>query len=46
MPEISVVIPAYNEELRLPATLSSVHSYMSELADKERSFEILVVDDG
>ncbi|MBK9144308.1 MAG: glycosyltransferase family 2 protein [Candidatus Melainabacteria bacterium] len=43
MPEITVVIPAYNEELRLPATLSSVHAYMSA---QKRSFEILVVDDG
>lgn len=44
MLEISVVIPAYNEELRLPATLSSVHAYLAER--ETRSFEILVVDDG
>ncbi|HEY9785937.1 MAG TPA: dolichyl-phosphate beta-glucosyltransferase, partial [Candidatus Obscuribacterales bacterium] len=35
--------PAYNEENRLPATLSSVHGYLSGL---NIDFEILVVDDG
>jgi dolichyl-phosphate beta-glucosyltransferase len=42
-PQLSVVIPAYNEELRLPATLHSVIDYLS------RSFssaEVIVVDDG
>lgn len=43
MTEISVIIPAYNEERRLPATLLSVHEYMSA---GKRSFEIVVVDDG
>lgn len=38
-----MVIPAYNEERRLPATLLSVHEYLSKSG---RSFEILVVDDG
>ena len=41
--EISVVIPAYNEEQRLPSTLESVHGYLS---GKDRAFEIIVVDDG
>jgi dolichyl-phosphate beta-glucosyltransferase len=41
---ISIVIPAYNEEARLPATLEKVIDY---LRPKEFSFsEILVVDDG
>jgi len=43
MPQFSVIIPAYNEEKRLPSTLESVHKY---LTDTERSFEIIVVDDG
>lgn len=40
---ISVVIPAYNEESRIPPTLEKVHAYCKE---KFREFEILVVDDG
>lgn len=43
MPELSVVIPAYNEEGRLPATLDSVLEY---LGAGGRDFEVLVVDDG
>lgn len=43
MPQLSVIIPAYNEEKRLPSTLESVHKY---LTDSERSFEIVIVDDG
>lgn len=40
---ISVVIPAYNEERRIPATLRAIHRY---LAAASEPFEILVVDDG
>jgi len=40
---ISVIIPAYNEENRLPATLKRVHEYLVSKADE---FEIVVVDDG
>lgn len=43
MPELSVIIPAYNEERRLPATLASVYGY---LVKQERDFELIVVDDG
>jgi dolichyl-phosphate beta-glucosyltransferase len=43
MPELSVIIPAYNEESRLPATLESVYQYLS---GRGISFEILIVDDG
>ena len=43
MIEISIVIPAYNEERRLPSTLSAVHKY---LAGSGRTFEIIIVDDG
>jgi dolichyl-phosphate beta-glucosyltransferase len=41
---ISVIVPAYNEETRLPSTLARVVRYLDE---KNFSFsEILVVDDG
>jgi dolichyl-phosphate beta-glucosyltransferase len=40
-----VLIPAYNEELRIPATLVSYVNYF-ENSDLPCQFEILVVDDG
>jgi dolichyl-phosphate beta-glucosyltransferase len=40
---LSVVIPAYNEERRLPVTLESVYGY---LAGQNYPSEIVVVDDG
>ncbi len=44
MNSISIVIPAFNEERRLPATLSAVFRY---LEGKACAFsEVLVVDDG
>lgn len=43
MTDLSVVIPAYNEEARLPRTLDSVYKYLS---NRGGSFEIIVVDDG
>jgi len=43
VPQLSVVIPAYNEEDRLPRTLERVLAY---LGDRPLSFEILAVDDG
>lgn len=43
MVELSVIIPAYNEESRLPQTLAHVHNYLKQ---RGRSFEIIVVDDG
>jgi dolichyl-phosphate beta-glucosyltransferase len=42
-PELSIIIPAYNEELRLPATLSSIAAYMRS---SKRNIEVIVVDDG
>jgi glycosyltransferase involved in cell wall biosynthesis len=42
-PELSIVIPAYNEELRLPATLEKVAAYAKNCG---REAEVLVVDDG
>ena len=44
MNSISIVVPAYNEEARLPATLSKILSYLEGGA---HSFaEVIVVDDG
>ncbi len=40
---MSVVIPAYNEERRLPQTLTRVYDY---LAQQNYPSEVLVVDDG
>ena len=42
-PALSVVIPAFNEERRLPSTLRSVVDF---LRPRGASFEVLVVDDG
>jgi glycosyltransferase involved in cell wall biosynthesis len=42
-PELSIVIPAFNEELRLPATLELIAAY---LKNSHRDAEVLVVDDG
>ncbi len=41
---LSVVIPAYNEELRLPATLERIVAYAQE--NHWQDYEIVVVDDG
>ncbi len=40
---LSVVIPAYNEEQRLPATLGTILPFLRGRGD---SFEVVVVDDG
>jgi dolichyl-phosphate beta-glucosyltransferase len=40
---ISIVIPAYNEEIRLPQYLDRILSYLRQ---KKLTYEILVVDDG
>ena len=42
-PEISIVIPAFNEALRLPETLDRVQRY---LATAGLTAEVIVVDDG
>ena len=44
MPSISIVIPAYNEEKRLPKTLESIQRYFASHVFS--AVEILVVDDG
>ena len=40
---LSVIIPAYNEENRLPATLKEIGSYLDQ---GKTDYEIIVVDDG
>ncbi len=42
-PRLSVVLPAYNEEGRLPATLVAWHVYLSS---QPYAWEIVVADDG
>ena len=43
-PSLSIIIPAFNEEKRLPATLERLKSYLA--SSPYRDAEILVVDDG
>lgn len=40
---LSVIIPAYNEEKRLPETLKKVRDYLQK---QEYEYEVIVVDDG
>ena len=40
---LSVVIPAYNEARRLPATLTTLHDYLS---GRPYAWEVIVADDG
>jgi dolichyl-phosphate beta-glucosyltransferase len=42
-PDLSIIIPAFNEELRLPKTLEKVADYLSA---RPLSAEVLIVDDG
>lgn len=43
-PNLSVIVPAYNESLRLPKTLETLVQYLDQ--HFARAYEILVVDDG
>lgn len=43
-PKLSVIIPAYNEAGRLPATVDAAYKWLAEHI--EGGFEIIVVDDG
>jgi dolichyl-phosphate beta-glucosyltransferase len=42
-PELSVVVPAYNESERLPGTLSVIKPYLNSLGS---SWELIIVNDG
>jgi dolichyl-phosphate beta-glucosyltransferase len=42
-PDLSIIIPSYNEELRLPATLRQIADY---IRSANRTVEVIVVDDG
>lgn len=42
MPRLSIVVPAYNEAVRLPVTLPKLAAYCSQIEPAE----ILIVDDG
>ena len=43
VPELSIVIPSFNEERRLPATLEKVSAYIQ---NGRGSAEVIIVDDG
>ncbi len=43
--DLSIVIPAYNEETRLPASLGAIAAYLAARPSAPR-VEVLVVDDG
>lgn len=42
-PFLSLVIPAYNEEQRLPASLESVHAFLSQ---QSYTWEVVIVENG
>lgn len=46
MRSLSIVIPAYNEELRLPATLRGLQLFLATQKICERICEVIVVNDG
>jgi len=45
-PEISIVIPAYNEEKRLDRTLARIREYLATAQPPHANTEIIVVNDG
>jgi glycosyltransferase involved in cell wall biosynthesis len=42
-PELSIIVPAYNEESRLPQTLERISAYLNACG---RESEVVIVDDG
>ncbi|KAJ2289164.1 dolichyl-phosphate beta-glucosyltransferase, partial [Coemansia sp. RSA 2706] len=46
--DLSIVVPAYNEEARLPVLLEDIREYVEGRRQRQAafSFELLVVDDG
>ena len=45
-PDLSIVIPAFNEESRLPRALEKIREYFSRAPGGLDAIEVLVVDDG
>jgi glycosyltransferase involved in cell wall biosynthesis len=45
-PDLSIIIPAYNEEARLPPTLERIYNFLSDRRGQLNNTEIIVVDDG
>lgn len=45
-PELSIVIPAFNEEARLPRALTLIRDYLASRGWEGEQAEIIVVDDG
>lgn len=45
-PPLTVILPAYNESLRIEETLRSYHGFLSSSQKWQQSSQILVVDDG
>jgi glycosyltransferase involved in cell wall biosynthesis len=46
VPELSIIIPAYNEEHRLPRGLTKIRDYLIRRNLAPTQVEIIVVDDG
>jgi dolichyl-phosphate beta-glucosyltransferase len=46
VPELSIIIPAYNEERRLPRGLAKIRDYLATRNFLAGQVEIIVVDDG
>ncbi|KAK2181299.1 hypothetical protein NP493_402g04013 [Ridgeia piscesae] len=46
--DLSVIVPAYNEQDRLPAMMNEAMEYLEQRQEKDKSFkyEIIIVDDG
>ena len=42
-PQVSIIVPAYNEARRLPHTLEALREYFGGSAWFSRSFEVLIV---
>jgi len=45
-PELSIIIPAYNEEKRLTRTLARIRDYFADARARGEQIEVLVVNDG
>ena len=43
LPELSIIIPAYNEEALIGSTLDGLQAYLSA---RPETYEVIVVDDG